>query len=160
MYECWLYDTSIGKLAIVTSNNYLQKIVFINDSESYMNSNSSYNMSETDFIKKCMDSINDYLIGKSRNIDIPYDIKGSTFQLSVWHSLKSIAYGTTVSYKDICNKIGIPKGYRAVGMACNKNPLPIIIPCHRVIGSNNSLTGYAGGLETKSKLLSMEKMYA
>lgn len=160
MSECWIYDTTIGKLGVVTLNNYLQKIVFINDDESYINCNGSYDMSETDFIKKCMDSINNYLIGKSKTIDIPYDIKGSNFQLSVWYALKSIAYGTTVSYKDICSKIGIPKGYRAVGMACNKNPLPIIIPCHRVIGSNNSLTGYAGGLETKSKLLSMEQMYA
>ncbi len=160
MSECWIYNTSIGRLAVVASNNYLQKIVFVDDNESYININSNHNMSETGFIKKSMESINNYLLGKSRKIDIPYDIKGSNFQLSVWYALKLITYGTTVSYKDICSKIGMPKGYRAVGMACNKNPLPIIIPCHRVVGSDNSLTGYAGGLDIKSKLLSMEQMYA
>ena len=98
-----------------------------------------------------------YLEGKLSQFDIPLKINGTEFQKKVWQALIDIPYGETRSYKDIANMIGHPKATRAVGMANNKNPFLIVIPCHRVIGSDGSLTGYAAGLDIKVSLLKIEK---
>lgn len=90
--------------------------------------------------------------------DLPLDARGTEFQKKVWNELLRIPYGETKSYKDIAVAIGNEKACRAIGMANNKNPIPIIIPCHRVIGSNGKLVGYAGGLNVKEKLLNIEKI--
>lgn len=89
--------------------------------------------------------------------DLPLKLIGTEFQNAVWRALIDIPYGETRSYKDIAVAIGRPKAYRAVGSACNRNPIGLIVPCHRVIGSQGSLTGYAGGLDLKEKLLNHEK---
>jgi methylated-DNA-[protein]-cysteine S-methyltransferase len=89
--------------------------------------------------------------------DIPLDISGTEFQLAVWRALIQIPYGETRSYGDIAKSIGKPGAARAVGMANHNNPIAVVIPCHRVVGHNGSLTGYAGGLELKQKLLSIER---
>lgn len=108
-------------------------------------------------IEKCKEELCEYFLGKRKVFTIKIKlIKGTDFQKSVWEALKQLPYGTTCSYKDIAKKIKNEKAYRAVGSANNKNPIPIIIPCHRVIGNNKSLTGYAGGLEIKKKLLDIE----
>lgn len=108
-------------------------------------------------IDKCKEELCEYFLGKRKVFTIKIKlIKGTDFQKSVWEALKQLPYGTTCSYKDIAKKIKNEKAYRAVGSANNKNPIPIIIPCHRVIGNNKSLTGYAGGLEIKKKLLDIE----
>ncbi|MBJ8192129.1 methylated-DNA--[protein]-cysteine S-methyltransferase, partial [Bacillus cereus] len=86
-----------------------------------------------------------------------YDLRGTPFQEQVWRALQNIPYGQSVSYKDIAESIGRAKAVRAVGGANNKNPLPILFPCHRVSGANGSLVGYAGGLPVKTKLLDLEK---
>lgn len=88
--------------------------------------------------------------------DLPLDANGTVFQHQVWHALTEIPYGKTASYADIAHRIGNPKAVRAVGGANGKNPIAIIVPCHRIIGSNNTLTGYAGGLERKDYLLTLE----
>ena len=98
----------------------------------------------------------EYLNGKRKNFDIPIKLNGTQFQKRVWQALTSIPYGKIVTYKDIANLIGNKNAQRAVGMANNKNPIVIIIPCHRVIGANRNLTGYSGGLEVKKKLLKIE----
>lgn len=97
-----------------------------------------------------------YFSGEIQSFDVALFPEGTPFQLQVWSALKEIPYGSVVSYRWIANRIGMPKAVRAVGAANGRNPISIIIPCHRVIGSNGSLTGYGGGLEVKRRLLQLE----
>jgi methylated-DNA-[protein]-cysteine S-methyltransferase len=99
----------------------------------------------------------EYFDGKRTEFDFPLDVDGTPFQLAVWQALTKIPYGQTRSYGDIAKSIGKPGAARAVGMANHDNPVAVVIPCHRVIGQNGALTGYAGGLELKQKLLSIER---
>lgn len=101
--------------------------------------------------------LQEYFLGKRHCFDFPIQPKGTPFQLSVWNELRRIPYGETRTYGQIAASIGKPGGSRAVGMACNRNPLWIAIPCHRVVGSNGALTGYAGGLDIKRALLALEQ---
>ncbi len=98
-----------------------------------------------------------YFEGKRKSFDLPFGFSGTDFQKKVWQALIEIPYGETRTYQDIAKAIGNPKAARAVGMANNKNSIAIVVPCHRVIGSNGKLTGYAGGLEIKAKLLRLEQ---
>lgn len=100
----------------------------------------------------------EYENGTRRKFDLSLHIEGTRFQKQVWNALLEIPYGETRSYQDIAIRIGNPKAVRAVGGACNRNPIGIIVPCHRVVGKNGSLTGYAGGIEYKKILLEHEKM--
>ena len=97
-----------------------------------------------------------YFAGELKSFDVQLDMRGTSFQLQVWEALKSIPYGTVCSYKDVAESIGRPKAVRAVGGANNKNPVPIIVPCHRVVGADGALIGYAGGPEIKRTLLTIE----
>jgi methylated-DNA-[protein]-cysteine S-methyltransferase len=97
-----------------------------------------------------------YFEGKLKEFDVPLVLDGTEFQLLVWRSLRKIPYGETVSYGQLARRIGSPEAARAVGLANGSNPIPIIIPCHRVIGSNGDLTGFGGGLPLKKKLLALE----
>ncbi|MBK5253584.1 MAG: methylated-DNA--[protein]-cysteine S-methyltransferase [Peptostreptococcaceae bacterium] len=99
----------------------------------------------------------EYLGGKRKSFDFEYKLIGTEFQIKVWEALCDIPYGETRSYKEIAEAVDSPKAYRAVGMANNKNPITFAVPCHRVIGSNGELVGYAGGIEMKKSLLDMEK---
>lgn len=98
-----------------------------------------------------------YLKGELKEFNLPISFKGTEFQEKVWKELLNIPYGETRTYKDLAEKVGCPKGPRAVGGALNKNPIAIIVPCHRVVGSNGKLVGFAGGLDLKGKLLELEK---
>lgn len=110
--------------------------------------------------KKIFDEViqqlNEYFAGKLKEFDLPLAPEGTPFQLSVWRGLKTIPYGETISYAQLAERIGNPKAVRAVGRANGANPLPIIVPCHRVIGSNGDLTGFGGGLPIKKELLAIE----
>lgn len=97
-----------------------------------------------------------YFGGELKEFDVPLRLEGTQFQLRVWHALQSIPYGETISYLELARRIGDTKAVRAVGLANGSNPIPIIVPCHRVIGSDGSLVGFGGGLETKQKLLALE----
>jgi methylated-DNA-[protein]-cysteine S-methyltransferase len=97
-----------------------------------------------------------YFDGKLKEFDLPLTLEGTDFQRRVWTSLMAIQYGETLSYAELAERIGKPKAVRAVGLANGSNPIPIIIPCHRVIGSNGSLTGFGGGLHAKKTLLALE----
>ena len=103
--------------------------------------------------------IQEYLAGKRRIFDFPYTLSGTPFQEKVWSALCHIPYGQTCSYKDIAMAIGNPKASRAVGMANNKNPITIVVPCHRVIGAKGTLVGYAGGIPMKQSLLGLESKW-
>ena len=102
--------------------------------------------------------MSEYFAGKRTTFDVPLDAQGTDFQKRIWKALCTIPYGETRSYQQIAAIAGCPKGARAVGMANNRNPVSIIIPCHRVIGADGSLTGYAAGLPNKLKLLQLEKV--
>lgn len=101
-----------------------------------------------------------YFAGELSEFDLPHAAQGTPFQQSVWNALNSIPYGTTISYAELARCIGNPNASRAVGLANGANPLSIIVPCHRVIGANGSLTGYGGGLEAKQFLLALERRHA
>jgi methylated-DNA-[protein]-cysteine S-methyltransferase len=103
-----------------------------------------------------MEQLQEYFDGARMCFDLPLDIEGTPFQLAVWNELKRIPYGETRTYGEIARCLGKPGAARAVGMANHDNPLAIVIPCHRVVGSDGSLTGYAGGLDLKKKLLEIE----
>ena len=112
---------------------------------------------EDELLQKCVQELDEYFQGMRREFDLPLSLKGTEFQKKVWHALTEIPYGQTVSYQEIASAAGKPGGARAAGGACHRNPVWIIIPCHRVIGKNGSLTGYAGGIGRKQILLETEK---
>jgi methylated-DNA-[protein]-cysteine S-methyltransferase len=102
------------------------------------------------------DQLDRYWSNELREFDIPIAMHGTEFQKRVWAGLRSIPYGQTISYKELARRIRVPRAVRAVGQANNRNPIAIVVPCHRVIGANGSLTGYGGGLDRKEKLLALE----
>jgi len=104
-----------------------------------------------------IDQLNEYFAGRRRDFDLPLAPRGTEFQLAVWNELQRIAYGSTISYSELARRIARPNAVRAVGAANGANPIPIIIPCHRVIGANGTLTGYGGGLHIKRALLALEQ---
>ncbi|NLL91175.1 MAG: methylated-DNA--[protein]-cysteine S-methyltransferase [Ruminococcaceae bacterium] len=110
----------------------------------------------TEFTGTVFSQVIEYLDGKRREFDFPYKLKGTEFQIKVWEELLRIPYGETRTYKEIATAIGNPRTSRAVGLANNKNPVTIVVPCHRVIGSDGHLVGYAGGLDMKIALLEIE----
>ncbi|MGM0759528.1 MAG: methylated-DNA--[protein]-cysteine S-methyltransferase [Thermodesulfobacteriota bacterium] len=109
-----------------------------------------------DYMHHAVEQLQEYLQGRRRMFDIPLDLIGTRFQLQVWQALGYIGYGQTASYKEIARRVGRPRAARAVGGANNKNPLPIVVPCHRVIGHNGRLVGYESGLWRKIWLLRLE----
>ena len=112
---------------------------------------------ETPLINEAYRQLSEYLLGERKRFDLPLNPQGTVFQQQVWKALCDIPYGETRSYKQIAEAIGNPKAVRAVGMANNRNPLLIVVPCHRVIGANGKLVGYAAGIEKKEFLLKLEK---
>ncbi len=155
------FHSIIGKMNIAFSHKGVVRLSFPNEKkEDFLKSlsKSFKDLVETKekFIN-CEKDIDKYLKGELKEFQIPIVFKGSKFQTEVWKELMKIPYGEIRTYKDISTSIGRDKAYRAVGQACNKNPISIIIPCHRVIGSNGKLTGFGGGIELKKKLLEMEK---
>ena len=106
-----------------------------------------------------MEQLREYFSGERFEFDLPLAPEGTPFQIQVWRALEKIPYGETISYLDLAKRIGKPTAVRAVGAANGVNPLPIVLPCHRVIGTNGKLTGYGGGLDKKQYLLSMESLY-
>ncbi len=112
---------------------------------------------ESELEKEIIAQLNDYFTGKLFEFDLPFFATGTVFQLLVWEELLKIPYAETISYGELAKRIGKPLAARAVGMALNRNPVPILIPCHRVIGVKGQLTGFAGGLGTKQLLLDLER---
>jgi methylated-DNA-[protein]-cysteine S-methyltransferase len=104
--------------------------------------------------------LREFLAGERFVFDLPLDLAGTAFQLEVWRALTRIPYGATSSYRDVAQAVKRPKGFQAIGQANTRNPLPVIVPCHRVINADGSMGGYGGGLERKRQLLELEKRHA
>lgn len=111
---------------------------------------------QTKITDSAFSQLKEYFLGHRKTFSLPVVIQGTSFQQKVYNALLQIKYGETTTYKELASKIESPKAYRAVGSACRGNPLWIIVPCHRVLGSNKKLVGYAGGLEMKNRLLNLE----
>ncbi len=114
----------------------------------------------TPLLQEAARQLEEYFAGRRQNFDLPLAPQGTPFQQKVWAALHRIPYGHTAAYNDIAQTIGSPNACRAVGMANHRNPIPVIIPCHRVIGTGGKLTGYAGGLDKKQLLLELESRYS
>ncbi|BDR83877.1 methylated-DNA--[protein]-cysteine S-methyltransferase [Clostridium tetani] len=152
MNSIYSYQTEIGKIYIVENGTAITHLYF-NECPILDN----FKKKETELIKKAYNQLKEYFLGKRKEFDLPLLPKGTDFQQKVWKALREIPFGETKSYGEIAKNIGNPKALRAVGMANNKNPISIFIPCHRVIGSNGKLVGYGGGLKIKEYLLKIEK---
>lgn len=153
MKTFWKISTPIGPLTMQFLEDVLEAIHF-GDIEI-----EGYQRKETRMTKRTTTELEEYFRGERECFSIPISLEGTMFQKEVWQALQKIPIGETRSYKDIAELIGNEKAYRAVGMANNKNKIPIIIPCHRVVGSSGQLVGYAGGLNIKEKLLQQEEHY-
>jgi methylated-DNA-[protein]-cysteine S-methyltransferase len=114
---------------------------------------------EGSVLREAVKQLKAYFAGDLHDFDLPLRMEGTPFQLSVWRALREIPYGETISYGELARRIGNPSGSRAVGLANGSNPIAIVVPCHRVIGSNGKLTGYGGGLENKELLLNLERRH-
>ena len=155
MLNSFIYETPIGKVISFDNGKAITKLDFCKNK--HTPTESCCQNKETALLKSAAAQLKEYFAGQRTLFDLPLEPAGTDFQKAVWRALVGIPYGQTKSYKDIALAAGCPKGYRAVGMANNKNPIAIIIPCHRVIGSNGKLVGYAGGLDIKEKLLKLEQ---
>ncbi len=143
------YKSSIGLIRIEYNNEgiYSLKTCELEDGEN----------EPSELTERAFGQLEEYFSGKRKVFDLPFKMNGTAFQMKVWQELLKIPYGDTVSYSEIAERIGCPEGARAVGGAVHNNPLWIIVPCHRVVGKNGKLTGYAGGTEMKKNLLELEK---
>lgn len=150
------YDSPIGVIEIVGTEEAIYSILFSEREE--LKYTDQKNTPEV--LKQCYIQLDQYFKGKRYDFSVPFKIEGTEFQKNVWTALTKIKYAETCSYKDIAISINNEKAIRAVGSANGKNKLSIIIPCHRVIGANGTLTGYAGGLHRKEWLLQHEKQYS
>jgi methylated-DNA-[protein]-cysteine S-methyltransferase len=156
---CWYpYQTVLGCFIIAASNEAVTAIRFGDMPDFYRNSLGG-DKGQNKLTGMAAKQIEEYIAGKRKRFELPLLPEGTAFQKLVWRELVKIPYGETRSYRQIASQTGNAAASRAVGMANNKNPIPIIIPCHRVVGSNGSLTGYAGGLELKKHLLELEERY-
>lgn len=153
MKNLFYYESPVGTIGLVEQDEHITRLLFaveaavVDDAE----------VRETDGIREAWRQLGEYFHGERQSFSLPLAPAGSPFMQSVWSCLRQIPYGTTQSYRDVARSIGNDKACRAVGMANNRNPIPILIPCHRVIGSGGSLTGYRVGLEIKGRLLELER---
>ncbi len=157
MKTFWHYDSPVGRLEIVEEDNCITQVLFSHEKPTGSNAPlNGYQPEESPLIKEACKQLAEYFAGQRQTFSLPLAPRGTPFQKAVWQALQAIPFGETRSYKDIAIAVGSPKGFRAVGMANNRNPIAIIVPCHRVIGHNKQLVGYAGGLDTKKFLLDLE----
>lgn len=153
MYYCY-FDTPIGELLLAGDAAALSMIGFPKGAMR-RDPEADWIYNEQPFERTCA-QLGEYFAGKRKDFDLPLSLSGSAFQISVLEALLQIPYGETTSYGAIAKQIGNPKAMRAVGAANGRNPIPIVVPCHRVIGSSGDLTGFGGGLDTKEALLRLE----
>ena len=144
-------DSPIGPLTLREADGALVRLDFGNTL------GAGETQRETPVLYDAAEQLKAYFAGARKSFDLPLAPVGTVFQQKVWQALCGVPYGETRTYREIAEAVGSPRGYRAVGLANNKNPLAIIVPCHRVVGTNGSLTGYAGGVDTKQFLLDLEQ---
>jgi methylated-DNA-[protein]-cysteine S-methyltransferase len=152
MKNVFFYQTSIGKIGIAENGQAITNLYFNEERIPH-----DAVRRETELLQEAGRQLMSYLAGKRKAFDLPFAAEGTAFMRRVWEALRAIPYGETRSYQAIAQTIGSPAAARAVGNANNRNPLPIFIPCHRVVGSKGDLVGYLGGLDMKKQLLALEK---
>lgn len=140
-------QTPIGYCTVYEENNSIVRLVFGKETGGNF----------TPLLRQAINELGEYFAGERRYFEIPLAPKGTPFRQNVWNTVFKVGYGNTQSYKQIAEQIHNPYAVRAVGNACHHNPIPIFIPCHRIIGKNHNLIGYAGGLKTKEFLLELEQ---
>jgi methylated-DNA-[protein]-cysteine S-methyltransferase len=151
---CSQFNTEIGHVIVEASEHAVLAIRFADGETKHAQGILPNPISES-----AVEQLTEYFAAKRTEFDLPLAPKGTAFQQQVWHALLNVPHGKTASYLSIAKHIGNPKACRAVGAANSKNPISIVIPCHRIVGANGSLTGYAGGMTRKSYLLNLEKAH-
>jgi methylated-DNA-[protein]-cysteine S-methyltransferase len=146
------YESPIGLLQIGGTDQYIGELSFVDNKDQFTHGEPGI----TEIIHQCTEQLIEYFHGKRRHFDLPVHQHGTNFQERVWNKLMDIPYGKTISYLDLAKKLGDPKVIRAAATTNGKNKIAIIVPCHRVIGSDRSLTGYSGGMWRKKWLLQHE----
>jgi methylated-DNA-[protein]-cysteine S-methyltransferase len=144
-------DSPLGVVEFQSSDKGITQTIFCGNERKKVNAN--------DITNRCKKQLLEYFSEKRKVFDLPLDLKGTAFQKLVWECLVNIPFGETITYHDIAKKLNNPKASQAVGGANGRNPISLIVPCHRVIGANGSLTGYAGGIERKLWLLELEGIH-
>ncbi len=148
-------NSPVGPLLLALSSRGLLKLEF--DRGQPAQGDHQTWQESADALSPWLRELSDYFSGRRQDFSLPLDLRGTDFQLKCWRALLDIPYGETCSYRDIAHAIGHPHAFRAVGMSNNRNPIAIVVPCHRVIASDGSLCGYGGGLDIKRKLLALEQ---
>ena len=169
MRKGFFYQTKLGKLFIAEDGQGISEVTLLHDTlpgskdstamDEQLVKSKDYELKETPLLIEAAAQLGQYFDGKRKEFSLKLNPMGTDFQKKVWEALQAIPYGETRSYRQIAEAVGNSKASRAVGMANHHNPIMCIVPCHRVIGANGSLVGYAGGLDIKAQLLSMEKQY-
>ncbi|HTH52465.1 MAG TPA: methylated-DNA--[protein]-cysteine S-methyltransferase [Edaphobacter sp.] len=152
-----IMDSPVGKLKLVASEKGLVAILWENEKPNRVPLSELGEDDEQKVLVEAERQLLEYFAGKRRNFELPLDMRGTSFQKNVWEALLGIPFGETRSYGELAEQLGNPSASRAVGAANGRNPISIVVPCHRVIGASGKLTGFAGGLETKARLLSLER---
>lgn len=159
---CTSFESKIGTIYLASTEKGVCKISIPKETKKDFFRWLSDHFEEDDVVenksrnKEVIDQMTRYFNGKLAKFSLPLDQIGTSFQMRVWRELQKIPYGSTISYKQLAKRAGVPRGFQAVGKANGENPIPIIVPCHRVIGTDGSLTGYAAGIKTKEFLLRAE----
>ena len=148
--EFWMFDTPLGSMAVGEEEGAIVRVYLPGTPTPRLMPH------KTPLLERAEEQIMEYLNGQRQEFDLPLAFVGTEFQKKVWKALRDIPYGRTECYGALAERIGCPGGARAVGTANHRNPLPILVPCHRVVGAKGQLTGYAGGLEMKRALLELE----
>ena len=153
-----IISSPVGDLLLVASENFLKQITFLKHKKD-VSLNGFVENRNLPILEKTQQQLEEYFIGKRRTFEIPLLLKGSEFEIKVWRELQKIPFGETISYQELATRVKNKNYARAVGNANGKNPIPIIIPCHRVIQKNGNLGGFGGGLEIKKYLLKLEQIH-
>ena len=148
--DFFLFDTPLGQMGLAGEDGAITRLYLPNSPTPRLMSH------PTPLLEAGRAQLLEYLAGERREFDLPLAPRGTPFQEKVWAALRAIPWGQTRSYREVALAVDCPRGFRAVGLANRRNPIPILIPCHRVVGADGSLTGYAGGLELKQALLELE----
>jgi methylated-DNA-[protein]-cysteine S-methyltransferase len=146
------YDSPYGRLTLVGDERGLQAVLWADDPVPAGAEERAEPM-----LAETARQLDEYFAGNRQRFELPLALSGTPFQLAAWRALADVPYGSTVSYAEQARRVGVPRAVRAIGAANARNPLPIVLPCHRLIGSNGSLVGYGGGLELKRRLLEHEQ---
>ena len=147
-------ETAIGRVGLREEDGFIVRLHLPDRSEAVSEG------PETPVIREAFEQLEAYFAGRRKTFDLPLRREGTPFMQKVWRALCDVPYGKTASYGDIAKAVGNPKACRAVGMANNRNPIAIIVPCHRIVGGNGKLVGYGGGLDMKRRLLDLERAHA